>query len=331
MSIKMSLSRCEATLKTRDSNCKNKALYLSPSLGTHLCGVHIPKEEKNDDNLISGKNRLTESNLKKLTAQLSSERNSRETPNLPCPGNTSSGSVGMYREILRSIIAKLDAGANIEDLSESDEEKIRKLHNGDAKIVDIVMKRAFDQSGSRGANIDFDGIAKYIPSSLASLERCAEEEVIYVPSHLTIQHINLESMTLFDDDTGSYLVASRPQIIRYDDVNIKIANCMFSKISKLKEWLADENNIYMGPSDIFEGFPKEDSPWFIPLPEKYMLRSAHNAFMVQKILEDIKQGKETKEKYLDIQGKTLGCVCTPYPCHCEIYVEVVRKLLEHSI
>ncbi len=58
------------------------------------------------------------------------------------------------------------------------------------------------------------------------------------------------------------------------------------------------------------------------------LRQLHNKASVIRILKDITEGRDSAERYLELQGKTLACLCTPAPCHCEVYVQVVRELLK---
>lgn len=102
------------------------------------------------------------------------------------------------------------------------------------------------------------------------------------------------------------------------------------KFKNLKEWMGDQNNIYIGRGGIVfidkQRFPKEDSIWCNP----YKINSENNREKVLKLYEKYIREKIKKEnlnsKLLELKGKNLGCWCKPEPCHGDILVKLIEEV-----
>ena len=101
----------------------------------------------------------------------------------------------------------------------------------------------------------------------------------------------------------------------------------------LKEWMEDENNVYIGRRGIVfiktaddkkERYPKLDSKWCNPfkIGKKYTRESCLEAYeeYILKKIEDEPEIYNLEE----LKGKNLGCWCHPEACHGDI----LKKLLE---
>lgn len=49
----------------------------------------------------------------------------------------------------------------------------------------------------------------------------------------------------------------------------------------------------------------------------------YKAYLEHRLLVD----EEFKQKFLDLKGKRLGCFCKPKPCHGDVIVEVLERML----
>jgi hypothetical protein len=98
----------------------------------------------------------------------------------------------------------------------------------------------------------------------------------------------------------------------------------------MEEWLAKDDNLFVGASLSFPKFVSEDSKYFIPPDDTSLTRLIQNKKDAERIITAIKEGKEDPAKYLALMGKTLGCACAPYPCHAEVYVTVLQWLKKNS-
>lgn len=113
------------------------------------------------------------------------------------------------------------------------------------------------------------------------------------------------------------------------------------KYKNLKEWMKDENNIYIGRS---KKFPKLDSIWANPFDREIDKVKENNHMrkidqtreidqmrkMVLKkyktyILSKLESGEIAKSEFLKLKGKNLGCWCYPEPCHGDVLVKLIAK------
>jgi len=113
--------------------------------------------------------------------------------------------------------------------------------------------------------------------------------------------------------------------------NVKV-KFLRPQYNNLKEWMQDENNVYIGREGIVfidnERFPKKRSPWANP----YKVGKDGN---LEEVLE--KYRNYIKTQNLDIEtlrGKNLGCWCIscgktdeifPVECHGQILLEMLQK------
>lgn len=218
-------------------------------------------------------------------------------------------------------------------LTESDRQVINSLPiETDRKAFEIIIANAYKISNSTQKKIDYCSIAHNIVPSYYGYQKAISVEKKPVKTEILF----FKRRTNTEKDILMYEVESDKDLpykkidfggstmlqIHFSDVNVKICNCKFVDI---EEWSKDTNNIYMGPSFGFHYF--DNSEWFIPFQRNnFMNREEQNKFDVNNILKKIKEGNETKEKYLNLKGKTLGCICMPNFCHCEVYVDVIRNL-----
>lgn len=114
-------------------------------------------------------------------------------------------------------------------------------------------------------------------------------------------------------------------------VNVKVAHIR-PKYNNLKEWMEDENNVYIGRRGIVfvDGvrFPSKDSIWCNP----YKITADRDR---NKVIELYTQHLENQLKnpmmvneLLKLKGKTLGCWCKPDGCHGDILLSYIEKLSE---
>lgn len=115
-------------------------------------------------------------------------------------------------------------------------------------------------------------------------------------------------------------------IVYYEDIDLMLINCKAMCGDTMREWLRDPIHVYAGPRCSFPDIFKEDAPLFIPNNINSFSRVFQNKSDFERIIANIESGKEDPSKYLSLKGKVVGCVCLPYPCHCQVYAEVLRYL-----
>ena len=99
------------------------------------------------------------------------------------------------------------------------------------------------------------------------------------------------------------------------------------KYNNLKEWMNDENNIYIGRKGIVfidgERFPKNNSEFYNP----FKINSNNSRDDVCLLYKNYIKSKIDKNE-IDItklKNKTLGCWCFPEQCHGDILIEKLRE------
>lgn len=198
----------------------------------------------------------------------------------------------------------------------------------------IVTRRAIELCGSQE---DVLLIARSIPGVVDTLERARREERI--PFVLHRHHLERIGCEWDRNQEHKAFLFEKGNYATFPDVEITIANCAPTYMDvagmSFTELCANEMVIYMGPkgaarSPLGGELPPVDSEWYIPLPAGCPLRRAHNQIKIVQILKDIAEGRDNAERYLALRGKFLLCVCMPVPCHCEVYVEVIRALTRHK-
>lgn len=101
--------------------------------------------------------------------------------------------------------------------------------------------------------------------------------------------------------------------------------------------MADPQNVYIGRSGIVfinkVRFPKKSSKFANPFKiggkigrtKEKMTRDDVLHLYKLHLENQIRHGKITKEEILTLKGKTLGCWCSPEPCHGDIIVQMIRE------
>lgn len=111
-------------------------------------------------------------------------------------------------------------------------------------------------------------------------------------------------------------------------VNVKVAHIR-PEYNDLKEWMNDENNVYIGRKGIVfinnERFPKEDSIWHNPFKiDTDTTREDVLKKYVKYIKEKLDGDPLLVNKLLELKGKKLGCWCHPKLCHGDILVKMIK-------
>ena len=110
-------------------------------------------------------------------------------------------------------------------------------------------------------------------------------------------------------------------------VNVKVKYIQPEYLN-LKEWMSDDNNLYIGRGGIVfidsQRFPKQSSEWCNPykitkdLPREECL-DKYAKHLVNKL-----QDEKTMKRFMLLKNKNLGCWCHPESCH----GDVIKSFLE---
>jgi len=110
-------------------------------------------------------------------------------------------------------------------------------------------------------------------------------------------------------------------------VNVKIQHIRPDYMN-LKEWIKDENNVYIGRSGIVfidgERYPKKTSIWANP----FIVQKNRNENTIQLYENYIRNKIENEygvEELLKLKGKTLGCWCKPKSCHGDVLIKLIEE------
>lgn len=112
-------------------------------------------------------------------------------------------------------------------------------------------------------------------------------------------------------------------------VCVKVKNIR-PEYGNLKEWMEGENNLYIGRAGVVfvkEGdkkfrWPKKDSKWHNPFK---VGKDGTREEVIEKYAEYIME-KMTDDDFKELKGKTLGCWCSPEPCHGDVLIDMVELL-----
>jgi hypothetical protein len=110
-------------------------------------------------------------------------------------------------------------------------------------------------------------------------------------------------------------------------VNVRV-KCIRPKYDNLKEWMADPNNVYIGRKGVVlidgKRFPPQDSIFANPFK---VGRDGTREEVIdkykQELIAKVVSGEITEEDVLNLKGKTLGCWCSPEPCHGDILLKLL--------
>lgn len=103
------------------------------------------------------------------------------------------------------------------------------------------------------------------------------------------------------------------------------------KYNNLKEWMEDDNNVYVARCGVVfidkKRFPPKSSVFANPYKvgkdgtrEEVIIK--YKNYMMEKLNND-KDG-ELKKELLSLKGKNLGCWCSPEKCHADILLELIN-------
>lgn len=114
---------------------------------------------------------------------------------------------------------------------------------------------------------------------------------------------------------------------------MSITNCKVQyirpKYNNLKEWIDDDNNVYIGRHGIvfIEGkrFPSRSSNFANPFKiGKDGTREEVIIKYKKYIIERLNYDEKLKEELLALKNKNLGCWCYPELCHGNILIELIE-------
>jgi len=115
---------------------------------------------------------------------------------------------------------------------------------------------------------------------------------------------------------------------------MSISNCKVKyirpKYNNLKEWLEDEDNVYIGRAGIVfidkVRFPKKSSPFANPFKiDKDGIREDVINKYREYITDKLEKDNTLRAELLEMRGKNLGCWCYPEKCHGDILLELINK------
>lgn len=119
-----------------------------------------------------------------------------------------------------------------------------------------------------------------------------------------------------------------------------VVNCKVKflrpQYNNLKEWMDDDNNMYIGRAGIvfiqnketknIERFPKQSSDFANP----YKIgNDGTREEVIQKYKKYIEKQLEQSPKLViqlrSLKDKNLGCWCYPEPCHGDVLLDLIKK------
>ena len=115
-------------------------------------------------------------------------------------------------------------------------------------------------------------------------------------------------------------------------VNVKV-KYIRPTFDNLQEWENEENHEYIGRGGVVfinkERYPKKNSKWHNPYKiSKNGLTREQALEKYEKHLEQMLKDPNTKEEFLALKNKTLGCWCHPEQCHGDIIVKVLNTICD---
>jgi hypothetical protein len=118
---------------------------------------------------------------------------------------------------------------------------------------------------------------------------------------------------------------------------MSVVNCRVKNIrpqyQNLKEWMADDDNIYIGRAGVVfinsKRFPKCSSAFCNP----YKIGTDGDRKTVLKkyktyIKERLESDPDLVDELISMEGKNLGCWCAPEPCHGHILLRLIEFYMD---
>ena len=106
-------------------------------------------------------------------------------------------------------------------------------------------------------------------------------------------------------------------------VNIRVANLRKMGYASLEEWLKDPNHVYIGRGMTNRVSGARESIYCNPFNLKDYDIDECLKLYEQYIRANIKLMSRIKN---DLTGKSLGCWCSPSPCHGDILLKILSEL-----
>jgi len=110
-------------------------------------------------------------------------------------------------------------------------------------------------------------------------------------------------------------------------ISVRVANLRSLGYNNLKEWMQDENNIYIGRKRIVfingTRYPPDDSPWANPFKIGI---NGDRSQVIEKYENYIRNNPLLLNRINELKGKCLGCWCAPEPCHGDVLLKIIREL-----
>ena len=115
---------------------------------------------------------------------------------------------------------------------------------------------------------------------------------------------------------------------------MSIVNCKVKfirpKYKNLKEWIQDENNVYIGRAGVVfidkKRFPIKSSPFCnIFKVGKHGTRTEVIQKYKKYIYTKLEEDPNLKAELQKLKGKNLGCWCYPQLCHGDILLELINN------
>lgn len=281
------MSTCQATKKDGTS-CGNAAKYKHPSDNSPRCGVHMRGVADKE----------TTTTKTKIQA--------------PSSIDLVSLMINRYEERLCKIDIPIESITAVRRLADMNPTELDTFIAG-------LLKTCPPEKTESGANIDYDRMIiiageKYKSYMNAQRETWTNRMIKFYP-HCVSDTVSVMETLPVNLDEGDHVDFSENGFgIYYKDVDVIVMNCKHLPQKLMDDWKAVEANVYVGPgSDLF-------------IPPTCLSRKIQNERDVETIMKGIEDGSIDPSKYLALRGKCLGCQCSPYPCHTEVYVEILRRL-----
>ena len=104
-------------------------------------------------------------------------------------------------------------------------------------------------------------------------------------------------------------------------VNVKV-KYIRPEYLNLKEWMDDDNNVYIGRGGVVfidgKRFPGQSSEWCNPYKITNELSRDECLDKYTKYLTSKLKDKKTMKRFMLLKGKNLGCWCYPEACHGDV-------------
>lgn len=113
-------------------------------------------------------------------------------------------------------------------------------------------------------------------------------------------------------------------------VNCKVKYIRDGGYSNLKEWMEDEENVYVGRGGIVFIDGKRFPPNSSPFANKWKVgRDGTREEVLEKyekwLNEKLRDDSKFRKKFFLLKGKNLGCWCHPERCHADIILSKLNQ------